>query len=799
MAELSKYKSSNTQYEGMPQLTTAATQQEISTNQRLNKFLGEATEFFQTQAVDYATDKAIEDAIRNPITAEQLAEARQTGDNPVTKYLQGGTAYNDAITKTVGQQVAGELSIELLKYNSDILEQVRLGKFENSEEVLAKLKEPIQAQVEFFANIDSEMAKAYGSKATLAARNVYETSNKIFAQQKEKQAQINAYTAIDQEVNNYSKYLANNPDASNEQKTIYKETIEKFVTDTSLSMSQNQLEFKEMLRGALENIDDLSMADDMAIVYTGSNVNEVINDLNKYDITKDKYSGETLGPDQYELAKYYHNMDLEKQTKFKALLRNSLSVANSGLAEIQKEVTHNIQKSKNIYLKSQQPIPDNIKDFINKNIDVDSIEYKEWKVIESFSDNIEIYNSTPYVDLISNLNLMNSRVMDVTISKTEEELLNRNLLTDYVKNLQTQLTNDSVGTMLKRAGEYTPLDLSNPDILKEQISKRRTLIGTYGPLYGMSESQFDQNIMTKSEVNAFVGAYRKGDGATRVSMLRMIDESFGDSNSSALLQLVNSGLPTTAELSSYFGDPNITERFLSFDDLDEQQRLKKVATQKGTSYNEVSRAVANKLEGFSNMVMMQNPFNKSTATAKMENINDALTYYAINEMQSGKSLSTSVKEATNLINNDFQIEDTYLVPKKYNGKPINADDVVTKAERIKDIELDKFNAVPFGSSLDISEKELESEFKFKLSENGRWVNTADGTGLIFVIVMNDGSFAPIENAKGENLTFKFDNTTMLIPTTDIDISVPKDETRLERIGRERRAKRKLENKEDIRY
>lgn len=810
MAEL-KYTKSTTAYEGMPQLTNAATEQQIATNQRLNRFLNTAGQFFQEQAIDYATDQAIEEAIRNPITSEQLAQARRTGDNPVAKYLEGGTAYNTAITKTLGQQVAGELSIELAKYNSDILEQVRLGKFENSEEVLAKLKEPIQAQVEFFAGIDPELAESYGSKATMAARNVYQTSNDIFAQQKENQAQVNAYTAISQEVSNYSKYRAANPNATNEQLKQYRETVEKFVTDTTLSMSKDQLKLKQDLTKALQNVDDMTVAKDIAIVYTGDKINEVISDLDKYDPTKldfnKAYSGDKLSPEQAELAKYYHDMSIVEQKDFKQKIASALVVVNAGQDELKREVSYNIKKS-NQFLKFQQPIPQDIKDFVNKNIDEDSIEYKEWKITESFSDNIETYNQMPFVTqkkdkdnpgLVDKLTAMNNRITDKNYQPSYEELKETELLNSYVKNVQTQLTNDPVGTMLKRAGEYTPLDLSNPDILKEQVAERRGLIGTYGPLYGMSESQFDQNIMTKSEVNAFVGAYRNGDGATRVAMLRMIDDSFGDSNSSALLQLVNNGLPTTAELSSYIGDPNVTERFLSFDAPDEQERLTKVATQKGTSFNEVSRAVADKLQGFSNMVMMQNPFNKSTATAKMANINNALTYYAINEMQSGKSLSASVKEATNLINNDFQIEDTYLIPKKYNGQPINADDVATKANRIKDIELANFNAVPFGSFLDIPKAERQAEFNNQLVENGRWVNTADGTGLMFVIVLDDGSFAPIENSNGENLRFNFDDTDMIIPTTDIDISAPKDETRLERIGRERRAERALKNKRDIRY
>ena len=775
MAELSKYKSSNTQYEGMPQLTTAATQQEVSTNQRLNKFLGEATEFFQTQAVDYATDKAIEDAIRNPITAEQLAEARQTGDNPVTKYLQGGTAYNDAITKTVGQQVAGELSIELSKYNSDILEQVRLGKFENSEEVLAKLKEPIQAQVEFFANIDPEMAKAYGSKATLSARNVYETSNKIFGQQKEKQAQINAYTAIDQEVNNYSKYLANNPDASNEQKRIYKETVEKFVTDTSLSMSQNQLELKEMLRGALQNIDDLSMAEDIAIAYTGNNISETLNDLNKYDITKDKYSGETLEPDQYELAKYYHNMDLEEQTKFKSLVNNALSVANSGLAEIQRKVKANVKESK-IYIDTFQPIPQGLVDKINKNIDVDSDVYTAWQTLQKFSNNIQTYNTTPYVELVADLNAMGENMMDITKVKNPEELATFDLLNRYVTNINTAFKNDSVGTMIKRAGVSEPLDFSNLEELPGQVQNRQKQLGTYGPLYGLSESQYTANIMTKSEVSGFVNAYMNGDGATRVALLQTIDKGFGNSNSQALMQLVDGGLPATAELSSYFGDPILTEKLISFDSKEKRDDLKAFAEDNKTSYKSIRKLVRERLEDFEQVVMIGSNFNTTVATKKLETITDTLTYLAIQEMQTnaGYDENDGAEAAADLVNNAFTLEDNYYIPNIYNGNGTNPEEIANKANLIKDHYLEDFNPIAFRSTNpDITDDEYEEEMRNQMIENGVWRNSADGTSLVYGIVLPAVGFTPIENSQGQLLSFKFNDLSFTLPNSNIEMDVSK--------------------------
>lgn len=145
-------------------------------------------------------------------------------------------------------------------------------------------------------------------------------------------------------------------------------------------------------------------------------------------------------------------------------------------------------------------------------------------------------------------------------------------------------------------------------------------------------------IFTKNEVDAFVNTYMRANGQTRVAMLQVLDKQFGEDNSAALVQLIQGGLPTTAELSSYFNNPTLTERFLSFDEKEEQDRLKTVAQELGTSYTKVREEVANQVAEFRNVVMLQNPFNKSLATQKMDNINDALTYLTISEMQSGKSL-----------------------------------------------------------------------------------------------------------------------------------------------------------------
>ena len=57
------------------------------------------------------------------------------------------------------------------------------------------------------------------------------------------------------------------------------------------------------------------------------------------------------------------------------------------------------------------------------------------------------------------------------------------------------------------------------------------------------------------------------------------------------LQLTNAGLPVTAELSSFFNNPKLTERFLSFDSKDEQDRLKQYAKDNNITFNDVRKKV----------------------------------------------------------------------------------------------------------------------------------------------------------------------------------------------------------------
>ena len=291
----------------------------------------------------------------------------------------------------------------------------------------------------------------------------------------------------------------------------------------------------------------------------------------------------------------------------------------------------------------------------------------------------------------------------------------------------------------------------------------------------MGQPNYQIKVMSQSQADSFVERYINGD-QNFIAMLQNLNAEFGTYNSQAMLQLSEAGLPVTAELSAFFNNPNITQKFLTFDSKEEQDRLKQFAKDKNVNFNTLRKDIRDNLKDFESVVMRGSSFNNSVALEKMDNIVDTLTFYSLSNMSAnpGKSENSARKDAVSLINNSFNIEDTFFVPLIYDGKSIasSADFIVEKANLIKDFYLQDFGAVAFQSmDEDVTEVELNEAMIDQMKNFGEWRNKADGTGIIFGIVFNDGSFGPIVNKDKENLEFNFNDTSLNIPGTDKDIDV----------------------------
>jgi hypothetical protein len=763
MAELPRYKEKGDLLVSPGTFTDAPIKESMVSNERLNKFLGQASEYFRNEAVDYATDQAIEYAIRNPITREQLTQAQQTGDNPINKYLQGGVVYNEALTKVLGQQIAGELNLELNKHQSNVLEQVRLGNIANDEQMLAKLKEPIQAQIEFFGNIDPELAQQYGANAARITQNYYLQGGKIFEEKREQQAYNNGLQTLDNAVNNYNNYLETHPNATAEQKQIYKETELKVASDHAFSMSRQQTKLTESLRNELDLIEDDYVAKEIANKYAGKDIAEVLKELPK---------------DGSNAADYYNDKDILEQDNFRNRIQRYLTLNNAGQQAVQQEVTYNVGLANDYYLTKGLPIPPELADKINQNIKTDTVQYKRWQSMQKVSSNISTWNQTAYPVLVNAFESLDNKLRDIEDPaglKDLDDLVTRDVLGAYLAQLNKDLQNDTVGTILKRAGEYEELDFANSNKLRNQLDARNFNMKKYGSMYGMNEAQINNAIMTKGEVDSFMAQYMGSDEIGRVALLDVIDDGFADKNSVVLQQLIKAGLPISAELSSYFGNPNLTAQFMSYDNPEEQKRLKQAAMDKNTSIEAIRKEVRKELKDFETVVMGHSNYNTSAVAEKMDRLTTILSYQTINQMLlTGDNSSVSAKKAAELITNNFIIEDTYYIPSLYDKNPTVPERIKDKADLIQKKYVMDFKPVPFASSdTNIDDEMLQEALEDNIEDNGQWRNTPDGTGLYFGIVMADGSFAPLQNANGDYLMFKFNDLTFKLPYTNIEMDMKK--------------------------
>ena len=400
---------------------------------------------------------------------------------------------------------------------------------------------------------------------------------------------------------------------------------------------------------------------------------------------------------------------------------------------------------------------------------------KEYNNVKDTVADVKIINTISNKDLSETVDgMISKREQSKTFIEYQKE---KKILTDAVNARNEAMASDPIFFLNATNDDIKILNEelqneNNPDL---RLQKKKALTEVYVQTQiDMGQPPYQIKVMSNSEATGFVEQYKNGDQNMRIAMLQNLDAEFGDYNSNAMLQLTNAGLPVTAELSSFFNNPKLTERFLSFDSEDEQKRLKQYAKDNNITFNDVRRSIRDNLSEFEDVVMRGSRFNTSIALDKMDNIVDVLSYYALNEMVAGVSPGAAEKNAYNLINNAFDIQDTFFVPLVYNGESIasSADFITEKANLIKDFYVEDFGAVAFESiDEDVTDIELNEAMLDQLKNFGEWRNTADGTGLIYGIVFNDGSFGPVKNQQGEYLSFTFDDTSLTIPGTDKDMDL----------------------------
>ena len=382
-----------------------------------------------------------------------------------------------------------------------------------------------------------------------------------------------------------------------------------------------------------------------------------------------------------------------------------------------------------------------------------------------------IINSIPLENLSSILEELIQDKYQKYDEQDADEL--ENTLKKIAQTRREEMEKDPVKFLIQTNDEIEQL---REEILTEKndelrIQKELELTNLlYQTQVDMGSPSYDIKVTSDKEAENFVNRYMSLNPEERIAVLQNAENRFGDFFSKAMNEYSAKGLPITAELSAFFVNPNLTRKFLSFDSEDERNRLDRVLINNDTSITKVREQISDGLQKFKSRVVFGNRFDTSAAANKMDRIEKVLAYYAANEIFITGEVSNSVENAVKLITDNFDLtEDSFFVPKIYNGDtllPEQIDFVIEKSKKVINY-LDDWGIKSFGSTKIDDQNALDQEMKEQIKENGRWVNNTDGTGIIFGIIMSDGSFAPVLNSNNQTLEIMFDDSSYLVPNTDI--------------------------------
>jgi hypothetical protein len=325
---------------------------------------------------------------------------------------------------------------------------------------------------------------------------------------------------------------------------------------------------------------------------------------------------------------------------------------------------------------------------------------------------------------------------------------------------------------------------TNSDI-KSQLFKKYTN-SVVEAQTDMGINDFLIKVLPNQLAEKIVIDYESKKPEQKIGYLTSMEKQYGENYGRVLNQLTGKGLPVTAKLISYFGDLNFAKMATSIDSKEEKVRLNNYLATTNVTYSTVNKEVGDKLNDFRKVVMFSNTMNTTKANKELNDIQETMTYMAINAMSAGKSEGDAVTTATDYIKNNFRFgggksifggDNTYFVPKKYNNETLSEKHIefiqrkadVIKEEHLIDFDMQKFKS----TNPNISDKDLNESMLEQAKENGVWINTPDGAGIQFAIQFKDGSLGIITNKQNKPLQINFDDDSYLLPGTNKIINMKK--------------------------
>mgnify|MGYP003144101033 FL=1 len=407
------------------------------------------------------------------------------------------------------------------------------------------------------------------------------------------------------------------------------------------------------------------------------------------------------------------------------------------------------------------------------------------ELADNNADNIIFFHTLKNDDIDINLKAMieeNNATLSGDLAKESN-----NFLIQSVKNIKLNRQDNPVKYILD----------TNPDIENEVINVSNMKAAFTAPnIYetsAMDEAQLsvverivqeqeklnikNVKVMTNETSKSFVASYNEAaqlsDGDKLNGMLNGLLDSYGDNAGIAIQQLRADGLPFGALVSAGLKNSVLAEIALSFDTKEEKKEIETFLKISKIDKKEMQEEIKDGIADFIGIVRKNTPNDSTDSLTKTNEIEEFLTFVAAQKMNGNPEMSESdaIQFAVDSWNNNFVLTDTYYIGKQQGDITLNLNEtnrIQDTTDLLKTYYLDELDVVAFQSNSEDDPVVLSNKMRSQMSINGEWRNTADGEGVIFGIVLDNG-FAPVINNKGEQIIFKFNDKSGLVPGTDIVI------------------------------
>jgi len=407
------------------------------------------------------------------------------------------------------------------------------------------------------------------------------------------------------------------------------------------------------------------------------------------------------------------------------------------------------------------------------------------ELADNSANNIKFFHTLKNDDIDINLKTIieeNEATLSYDLAKESN-----NFLIQSVQNIKLNRQDDPVKYILD-----TNQDIENEAINVSNMEAAFTAPNLY-ETSAMSEAQLNLTeriieeqkklniknikVMTNEQSLAFVASYNEAaklsDGDKLNGIMLSLAENYGDNEGLAIQQLIADGLPFGATVSSGLAKSVLAEIALSFDTKEEKKEIEKFLKISKIDKNEIQEEIKDGIADFISIVRKNTPNDSTDSLKKTNEIEEFLTFVAAQKMNGNPDMSESdaIQFAVDSWNNNFVLTDTYYIGIQQGDKKLNLNEtnrIQDTTDLLKTYYLDELDVVAFQSNSEDDPVVLSNKMRSQMSINGEWRNTPDGEGVIFGIVLDNG-FAPVINNKGEEIIFKFDDRSGLVPGTDIVI------------------------------